>query len=35
VVAMHIDELREHILHGSLGSTLIYIRNRVAHGPTR
>ncbi|HET9898895.1 MAG TPA: hypothetical protein VFQ44_28560 [Streptosporangiaceae bacterium] len=32
IVAMHIDELREHVLRGSLGSTLVYIRNRAAHG---
>lgn len=35
IVAMHIDELREHVLRGSLGSTLVYIRNRAAHGLPR
>jgi hypothetical protein len=35
IVAMHIDELREHIRHGSLGSTLVYIRNAAVHGLMR
>ncbi len=35
IVAMHIDELREHLRNGSLGSTLIHIRNAAAHGLTR
>ena len=35
IVAMHIDELREHVLRGSLGSTLVYVRNRAAHGLPR
>ena len=32
IMAMHIDELREHVRQGSLGSTLVYARNSVAHG---
>lgn len=35
IVAMHIDELREQVSHGSLGSTLVYSRNAVAHGLPR
>ena len=35
IVAMHIDELREHVRHGSLGSTLVYVRNSAVHGLTR
>jgi hypothetical protein len=35
IMAMHIDELREHVRRGSLGSTLVYIRNAAAHGLTR
>jgi hypothetical protein len=35
VVAMHIDELREQVRRGSLGSTLVYIRNAAAHGLMR
>ena len=35
IVAMHIDELREQVRRGSLGSTLVQIRNRAAHGFTR
>jgi hypothetical protein len=35
IVAMHIDELREHVRHGSLGATLVYIRNAAVHGHTR
>jgi hypothetical protein len=32
IVALHIDELRERVSDGSLGSTLIYIRNTAVHG---
>lgn len=32
IIGMHIDELREHVRNGSLGSTLVYARNSVAHG---
>jgi hypothetical protein len=35
IAAMHIDELREHVRRGSLGSALIYIRNTAVHGLTR
>jgi hypothetical protein len=35
IAAMHIDELREHVRYGSLGSTLIHIRNTAAHRLTR
>jgi hypothetical protein len=35
IVAMHIDELREQVRDGSLGSTLVYIRNTAAHGLPR
>ena len=35
IMAMHIDELREHVRHGSLGSTLVYVRNSAVHGLTR
>ena len=35
IAAMHIDELREHVHRGSLGSALIYIRNTAVHGLTR
>jgi hypothetical protein len=35
VMAMHIDELREHVRHGSLGSALVHVRNTIAHGLPR
>jgi len=35
IAAMHIDELREHVRHGSLGSALVYIRNAAVHGLAR
>jgi hypothetical protein len=35
IVAMHVDELREHVRDGSLGSTLVYIRNAAVHGLAR
>ena len=35
IATMHIDELREHVRHGSLGSTLVYVRNSAVHGLTR
>ncbi len=35
IATMHIDELREHVRRGSLGSALIYIRNTAVHGLTR
>ena len=35
IAAMHIDELREHVRHGSLGPALIHIRNTAAHGVKR
>jgi hypothetical protein len=35
VMAMHIDELREHASRGSLGQALVYARNAAAHGRSR
>ena len=35
VAIMHIDELRDHVREGSLGSTLIYIRNAAVHADLR
>lgn len=35
IAAMHIDELREHVRQGSLGSALIQIRNTAAHSVKR
>jgi len=35
IATMHIDELREHVRRGSLGSTLIYTRNAAVHGLAR
>jgi hypothetical protein len=35
IAVMHIDELREHVRGGSLGLTLVYSRNAVAHGLSR
>ena len=35
IAAMHIDDLREHVRRGNLGSTLIYIRNSAVHGLVR
>lgn len=35
VVTMHIDDLREHVRQGSLGSTLIYARNAAVHADLR
>ena len=35
VAIMHIDELREHVRQGSLGSALIYARNAAIHGDLR
>jgi hypothetical protein len=35
IAAMHIDDLREHVRRGSLGSTLVYTRNAAVHGLTR
>jgi hypothetical protein len=35
VMAMHIDELREHVSRGSLGQALVYARNAAAHGLPR
>lgn len=35
IAVMHIDELREQVRRGSLGSTLVYSRNAVAHGLSR
>jgi hypothetical protein len=35
IAAMHVDDLREHVRRGSLGSTLIYSRNAAVHGLTR
>ena len=32
IVAMHIDQLRELVRDGSLGSTLVHIRNTAVHG---
>jgi hypothetical protein len=35
IVAMHIDQLRELVRDGSLGSRLVQIRNTAVHGRTR
>jgi hypothetical protein len=35
IAVMHIADLREHVRWGSLGSTLVYSRNAVAHGLSR
>jgi hypothetical protein len=35
IVAMHIDQMRELVRDGSLGSTLVHIRNTAVHGLTR
>jgi hypothetical protein len=35
IVAMHIDQLRELVRDGILGSTLVHIRNTAVHGLTR
>jgi hypothetical protein len=32
IAVMHIDELREHVRQGSLGSALVYTRNAAVHG---
>jgi hypothetical protein len=32
IVALHIDQLRERVTDGSLGSTLVYMRNTAVHG---
>ena len=32
IVALHIDELRERVRDGSLGSMLVYVRNASVHG---
>lgn len=35
IVAIHIEDLRELVSQGTLGSTLIYSRNEIAHGMPR
>jgi hypothetical protein len=35
VAVMHVDELRDHVREGSLGSTLIYARNAAVHADLR
>jgi hypothetical protein len=32
IAVMHIDELREHVRDGTLGSALVYNRNSAMHG---